>query len=124
MKDFNYKLSKQRISVEHAFGCLKLRFRSLQLMGSHDNVDDVWRAIDAMLIFHNLCLRLDDHPRYLPGYTETAGTMEEDLNAAVDNAVGGPVNIPLVETDARLREDGYALRDQLLDTVCPLENYE
>ncbi|KAJ7888199.1 hypothetical protein B0H13DRAFT_1582675, partial [Mycena leptocephala] len=30
MKDFNFKLSKQRITVEHAFGCLKLRCRSLQ----------------------------------------------------------------------------------------------
>ncbi|KAJ7314674.1 hypothetical protein DFH08DRAFT_716434, partial [Mycena albidolilacea] len=95
MKDFNYKLSKQCISVEHAFGCLKLCFHSLQLMGSHNNGDNIWCAIDTMLIFHNLCLCLDNDPRYLLGYTEIAGTMEEDLNTAVDNAVGVPINIPL-----------------------------
>ncbi|KAE9399054.1 hypothetical protein BT96DRAFT_821071, partial [Gymnopus androsaceus JB14] len=130
MKDFNYKLSNQRITVEHAFGCLKLRFRSLQYMGLHENVQDVWRAIDAMMIFHNMCLYYKDHPDTLEDYTgelndDGTGDWDADILPEVtQDDVGGPADIPHHETPNWLKREGYKLRNTLLDTVCPIENYQ
>ncbi|KAF7304138.1 DDE Tnp4 domain-containing protein [Mycena indigotica] len=88
MKNFNYLLSTQRITVEHAFGCLKLRFRSMQMMGGHKQVQNVWRAIEAMMIMHNMCLIHDDHPNRFKEYTPGMGDQ-----LAIDTA-GNDADIP------------------------------
>ncbi|KAJ7321275.1 hypothetical protein DFH08DRAFT_661999, partial [Mycena albidolilacea] len=68
MKKFNFTLSSEHIQVEHAFGCFKLHFQSAQMMGSHKDVQNVWCAIDALFIMHNMCLWHDDHPKQLEDY--------------------------------------------------------
>ncbi|KAJ3981565.1 hypothetical protein F5890DRAFT_1534734 [Lentinula detonsa] len=130
MKDFNFKLSKQRITVEHAFGCLKLRFRSLQMMGAHENVQDAWRAIDSLMIVHNMCLYYDDQPAQLDDYSEDIhddgiGDWDGDiLPEMTQNNVGGPADIPHSERAASLRVEGYRLRNELMDIVCPAAEYQ
>ncbi|KAJ7194554.1 hypothetical protein GGX14DRAFT_377911, partial [Mycena pura] len=130
MKDFNYMLSKQHISVEHAFGCLKLCFRSLQMMGAHANVDDVWRAIDALLIMHNMCLWYGDHPQSFEEYSDKLGddrireVQDEDHDTILSLSSMGAANIPRHETATWLKQQGIQFQKELLDIVCPLNNYD
>jgi hypothetical protein len=37
-------------------------------MGGHKDVQDVWHAVDALLILHNMCLHYGDHPKHLEEY--------------------------------------------------------
>jgi hypothetical protein len=126
MKDFNFILSSERIRVEHGFGCFKLRFQSARIMGGHKDVQDVWRAIDALLILHNMCLHHGDHPKHLEDYREDLGNdrtgerVEPDPN---DFFVFQPPEVPAIETGAWLKEQGLQLREKLLNLVCPEEDF-
>ncbi|KAJ7776059.1 hypothetical protein DFH07DRAFT_732102, partial [Mycena maculata] len=127
MKDFNFILSSEHIRVEHAFGCFKLRFQSARMMGGHKDVQDVWRAVDALLILHNMCLH-GDHTKYLEQYREDLGNdrtgeerPEPDPN---DFFVFQPPSVPAIETGAWLKEQGLQLREQLLNLVCPERDYD
>lgn len=124
MRDFNYKLSSVRISVEHVFGQLKGRFPSLRCMGSHEDVNDIYRAIEALMILHNMCLYHGDHPASIWNVV----LQDEDLLRNGDGyemtAIDGPPNNPQGETDASLREAGYRMRMEILDQVFPAHLYE
>ncbi|KAI5888410.1 uncharacterized protein SCHCODRAFT_01347275, partial [Schizophyllum commune H4-8] len=137
MIDFNKLLSKQRVTVEHAFGVLKMRFHSLRLMGYHDDVQDVWRVIEALLILHNLCLYHKDHPEAFDEYaevilaaneegddTDEEEEEEEDVPTVTGVDVHGPSDLPRHETVAWLRTAGHQKRRELLDIVCPMANYQ
>ncbi|KAF8578402.1 hypothetical protein K439DRAFT_1300408, partial [Ramaria rubella] len=60
--DFNKCLSHIRIWVEHAFGLLKGRFPALKAMGSANNIQEVYKAVEALMVVHNLCIDMDNHP--------------------------------------------------------------
>jgi hypothetical protein len=127
MKDFNFTLSSERIRVEHAFGCFKLRFQSARIMGGHKDVQDVWCAVDALLILHNMCLHYGDHLKHLEEYREDLGNdrageerVEPDPH---DFFVFQPPEVPAIETGAWLKEQGMELCQRLLDLVCPVENF-
>ncbi|KAF7367609.1 DDE Tnp4 domain-containing protein [Mycena sanguinolenta] len=128
MKDFNFTLSSERIRVEHAFGCFKLRFQSARMMGIHKDVQDVWRALDALLVMHNMCLWHNDHPKHLEDYRDSlrdddapGGNHDEP---EVDEQVFDTPDIPAEETAAWLKDRGLELRQQLLDQVFPEEDYK
>ena len=62
MRAFNKRLSGIRIEVEHAFGMLKGRFRSLKEMGPHADIQEMYKAIEVLLILHNMCIDYGDKP--------------------------------------------------------------
>lgn len=127
MRDFNYYLSKQRITVEHAFGILKGRFRALQRLGIHRNDQDVWRVIEALLLLHNMCLFFNDAAEDIDGFVAASSAHddndEEDIELPEGGTVDGPADLPGDETDRRLKARGQALRQKILDTRFPIEDY-
>ncbi|KAG9081987.1 hypothetical protein FRC06_005296 [Ceratobasidium sp. 370] len=59
---FNYRISRARIVVEWAFGRLKGRFPALKRLGAVRDMADIYRAIEAMMVVHNLCHEFSDAP--------------------------------------------------------------
>ncbi|THU92289.1 hypothetical protein K435DRAFT_672379, partial [Dendrothele bispora CBS 962.96] len=122
MRDFNYKLSSVCISVEHAFGQLKGRFPSLRCMGAHEDIHEVYRVIEALLILHNMCLYHNDSPKDI-----LDSLFDDELfrdGEGWDSVVIGDVSAPTNETEARLKEAGYRMRMQILNEVFPVHLYE
>lgn len=124
---FNQHLSRFRITIEHAIGMLKGRFPSLKEMGPHEAMDDIYDAIEAMMVIHNICINLGDHPTdFFSIPTEAPADGMEGLTAE-DLDVGGEVigdddddmDIPLWETDDGLRRAGLAMREHLLNQLFP-----
>lgn len=58
-KRYNFKLSSNRIRIEHAFGILKARFRILKYINVH-NTSNIPKIILACCILHNLCIDVND----------------------------------------------------------------
>ncbi|EEB98236.1 hypothetical protein MPER_02295, partial [Moniliophthora perniciosa FA553] len=127
MKDFNYTLSKQQITVKHAFGALKGCFPSLRFLGSHRDVNDNWRVIEALMILHNICLYYNDHPELIDDFVIVMDTRTQDDHEDIPPASPTPdmesLGLPLNETDAWLQEKGHKLHKEILDSVFPIENY-
>ncbi|KAF8608129.1 hypothetical protein BDV93DRAFT_403583, partial [Ceratobasidium sp. AG-I] len=59
-RNFNYKFSRARIVVEWTFGRLKARFPALRKLGAARDMNDIYRAIEAMMILHNICQLFGD----------------------------------------------------------------
>ena len=53
-KNFNYRLSRARVTVEHAYGWLKGRWRCL-LKRLDINISDVPKLLAACCALHNIC---------------------------------------------------------------------
>jgi len=107
MRQFNKRLSSIRIVSEHAFRMLKGHFLSLKEMGKHKNIQDMYKAIEVMMILHNICIDWDDQPEQIWGYDplDHWGDNEEDL---VDDNVGsedidGDVQVPAYEMERWLK---------------------
>lgn len=64
IKVFNQALSSVHIASEHAFGILKHRFLSLKKMGTHNDVQSVYKVIEALMILHNICMIWKDECTY------------------------------------------------------------
>ncbi len=122
---FNQLLSSIRIRVEHAFGRLKARFPALYSLTPADDIHDTYRTIHAMMVLHNLCIDLDDHPtadfpdQSIPEFAYD----EQDIELP---AYGGllpeePTEIPVVETEGWLRRKGHEKRLQMLDYLLPIQ---
>lgn len=62
MRNFNRRLALIRIRVEQAFGMLKGRFLSLKDLGRHHNIDNAYKAIEAIMVIHNLGIDWGDKP--------------------------------------------------------------
>ena len=62
MRAFNKCLSGVWIGVEHAFGMLKGRFQLLKEMGPHVDIQEMYKAIEVLLILHNMCIGYGDKP--------------------------------------------------------------
>ena len=122
IKQFNRALSNVRIASEHAFGMLKGQFLSLKEMGSHRDMQDVYKAIEAMMILHNICLRWGDDPTKIWDYhPEDRWQGDDDLEETIDaDLFDAPaVDIPEHESYDWLKEAGRRKRWILLDTLFP-----
>ena len=95
------------------------------------DVQEMYRVVESLMVVHNLCIDLDDHPM---DWTETIGNDEavgEDggpgiyADVASYGGVTGDeaVEIPIHETAAALRAAGYAMRQELLDRLCPIDRF-
>jgi len=51
---FNKCLSSVCITSEHAFRLLKGQFHLLKGMGRHEDIQDAFKVIEAMMIIHNI----------------------------------------------------------------------
>ena len=58
-KTFNYRLSKARVVVKHAYGQLKRRWRCL-LKRNDVLIDDLPKLVAACFVLHNICVTLGD----------------------------------------------------------------
>ncbi len=134
MRDFNACLSSIRIVSEHAFGRLKGRFPSLKDFGPHESILELYMAIEALLILHNLCIDWNDNPEYIWRYNPADPPRDDeelpqdidpdDSNVANINVViEGGTPIPTHETDEWLKEEGYRMRRAALDRMFPATNY-
>ena len=126
MRAFNKRLSGVRIEVEHAFGLLKGRFRSLKEMGAHADIQEMYRAIEALLILHNICIDYGDKPDNdweinMDEEGSVDSEHEEDPDAMI---IENGENIPARETDAWLKRQGRAKRMIIFNDLFPAEaNY-
>ncbi|QRW00132.1 DDE superfamily endonuclease [Ceratobasidium sp. AG-Ba] len=57
---FNKRLSRVRVQIECAFGRFKSRFPSLYLMGTPEDMKDLYRSVQALMVLHNLCIDFHD----------------------------------------------------------------
>lgn len=123
---FNKNLSGIRVYVEHTIGLLKGRFPSMKDMGRHEDPQDIYKAIHAMLVLHNLCIDLGDAEDQFIGEG-----MEDDDEAVLPDHGGDIViepgnegHIPAYETDDWHKEAGRNKRERILDDLFPLHDYQ
>jgi hypothetical protein len=72
--------------VMWAFGRLKSRFPALKKMGAVSDIKDMYRAVQAMMVVHNLCYDLGDRPDGLCAYfdDDTANTKSDNIWARME----------------------------------------
>lgn len=110
MRQFNIRLSSERIRVEHAFGKLKGCFPSLKEMGCHKKIQEMYKVIEALLILHNMCIDYGDVPEHIFDFDPTDNTILVEVAAGdihfglVD--VTEEADIPWYETDQWIKEEG------------------
>jgi hypothetical protein len=130
---FNKALSSMGIKFEHAFGLVKGQFQSLKELGVPNNLDDMYYAVVAMMVLHNLCLNLGDHPESIKDFDpqddpSIPGQLQHDededdigdegyngLNVAANHIISDPT-----ETDDILKTCGIRMRMELLEAMFPL----
>jgi hypothetical protein len=109
MRTLNLRLSSVRIVIEHTFGLLKGRFPSLRGMGPHNNIQDIYRTIEALMILHKIEIDVRDRPDVSwridesPDDHAEIGNPEREIQVA---DVVGDAQVPAYETDGYLREQG------------------
>jgi hypothetical protein len=122
MRAFNKHLSGIRIGVEHAFGMLKGRFGSLKEMGAHADIQEMYKAIEALLILHNMCIEYGDKPEDIWGY-DPKGDFDDEEGEYLENGDGMILDdgegIPARETDAWLKRQGQAKRMIIFNDLFP-----
>ncbi|KAG8731305.1 hypothetical protein FRC10_001809, partial [Ceratobasidium sp. 414] len=114
-RDFNHKISQARIVVEWAFGRLKARFPALRKLGAVRDMKEIYRAIEAMMVVHNMCHHFGDVPDdlYAPRddgeLTSDPDTDVEDERDEVDERDG---NMDVLRA-------GREFRLRCVDIICP-----
>ena len=103
MCDFNKWLSSIQIISEYAYGWIKGHFPSLKAAGKHQDMKELYKAIEVLLVLHNICLDCRDRPEDIPDFDlqelhdndndEADVDPDEDLIIPADNT-----NIPQHET--------------------------
>ncbi|EPS94762.1 hypothetical protein FOMPIDRAFT_1129721, partial [Fomitopsis schrenkii] len=111
-KKFNKRLSQLRIAVEHAFGRLKGRFPALRAMHGR-KLGDIYRAVEALMIIHNILERRSDDPRRIPRFN---GREDRDRDGVRGRAAE---EMELWESDDAMYRAGLYRRKQLLDKIIP-----
>ena len=130
MREFNVLLSSVRIASEHAYGLLKGRFLSLKGMGEHKDIQTIYKAIEAMLVLHNICIDWNDHPDNIWQYNSTdiwAGwdgvedrvDEDEEIEVGIED-IEGEANIPEHETPQYLKDEGRRKRQIIFDELFPI----
>jgi hypothetical protein len=124
MREFNKRLSSVRITSEHAFGLLKGRFPSMKEMGRHEDIQDAFKAIEAMMIIHNICIDWNDRPDRIWDFDPTdhwsdigRGDVDADIGLEV---IDGEAHVPEHETNAWLKEMGRQKRIIILNELFPI----
>ncbi|QRV93585.1 DDE superfamily endonuclease [Ceratobasidium sp. AG-Ba] len=113
---FNNQISKARVVVEWAFGRLKARFPALRRLGAVRNMKDIYRAIEATMVLHNMCYQLGDSPNGFqnPPENDREDDIEEDEEGGqepwVDNAL---------DDLNHERRAGKRFREHCLGIICP-----
>ncbi|KAG9102107.1 hypothetical protein FS749_015690 [Ceratobasidium sp. UAMH 11750] len=59
-RQFNKKISTARVIIERTFGQLKGRFPALHRLGVVQDMMELYRAVEAMMVMHNMCFDLHD----------------------------------------------------------------
>jgi DDE superfamily endonuclease len=128
---FNKTLSGSRIYIEHTFGLLKSRFQSLRDFGRHEDVNEIYQVIEALMVVHNICIDWNDHP--LDAMDEDwvadmrAGAGDDGYDAEVisyGNVFYGEEGVVAdYETDEWHKEEGRKKRDAILNKHFPVELY-
>ncbi|KAG8731874.1 hypothetical protein FRC10_001392, partial [Ceratobasidium sp. 414] len=111
-----------RVIIECAFGRLKARFPSLHRLGAVEDMKDLYRAVEAMMVLHNMCYDLHDR---------VDGSVDELTQSRVDNgedaydyvaqesdSEDGDVEEHMIE-DGNLLQEGKVFRNWCLDKICP-----
>jgi hypothetical protein len=121
MRKFNLRVSQIRIVSEHAFGLLKARFPSLKEMGIHRKIQDMYKAIEAMMIIHNICIDWGDRPEdtWDIDSADSWSDSEEEDDEIVGGIIGGEPNVPPHETEDWLLEQGRQKRLILMNELFP-----
>lgn len=122
---FNRKLSSIRIYIEHTFGLFKSRFQSLRKFGRHEDIQQAYRVIQALMVVHNLCIDLEDHPMEMDdvGHIEEEEGGWEDQLGYGGSGLDEAVQLPEGETEDALREEGWNKREEILNKLFPLADF-
>ena len=86
-RNFNFRLSKARITVEHAFGRLKGRWRCL-LKHMDYHIDSVPRVVAACVVLHNICETLGDRCQDDWVVQDDSNSTENERGSGTDNQEG------------------------------------
>lgn len=114
-RNFNYRLSSARMTVENSFGRLKGRWRIL-LKRADVSLGNMKNIIKACLIFHNLCETEDE--TFYPEWAAKAA----ELQQRYDNVNNIPVPDARASTAAKLKRD--MLAERLLHDNISIDNYK
>ena len=122
---FNRRLSSIRIYIEHTFGLLKSRFQSLRKFGRHEDIQQTYRVIQALMVVHNLCIDLGDHPMEMGDVGDNAEEEDrwEDQLGYGGSDLDEAVQLPEGETEDALREEGWNKREEILNKLFPLADF-
>jgi hypothetical protein len=110
MRKFNQRVSHIQIASEHTFGLLKARFPSLKEMGIHRRIQDMYKAIEPLMIIHNICIDWGDRPEdtwNIDSADSWSDSEEDDDDETVGGyIVGGEADVPPHKTENWLLEQG------------------
>jgi hypothetical protein len=120
MRAFNLRLSSVRIVIEHAFGLFKGRFPSLRAMGPHQNIQDLYKTIEALMVLHNMAINFKDRPCDEWRIDENPDDQDDETDGNEEPMVSevvGEARVPAYETDLYLKERGRVKRLALLNRL-------
>lgn len=118
-RDFNHKISQARIVVEWAFGKLKGRFPALKKLGATRDMGNIYCAIEAMMIVHNMCHEFGDAPHGSREQLDDHDSSAEDEDD--EEGGGGDNNDDMAnQENTDLLNLGRAFRERCLNLICPL----
>lgn len=92
-------------------------------MGPHADIQEMYKAIEALLILHNMCIDYGDKPDddwEIDLDEERSVEHEEDPDAMI---IENGENIPARETNAWLKRQGCAKRMIIFNDLFPEANY-
>lgn len=124
LRQFNRIVSSVRARVEQAFGMLKGRFPALKDFGPTETMQDTYRAVEALMVMHNLCVDMGDEPFLIPFFDPVDEAHLPDevapgrYGGGVDNST--VADLPAHETDEWLKQAGFEMRERILNAVVPL----
>ncbi|KAG9088234.1 hypothetical protein FRC06_002159 [Ceratobasidium sp. 370] len=124
---FNKRLSRVRVHVECAIGKLKARFPCLNMMGTPENIKDLYRTIQALMVIHNLCVDFHDTVDGLPDeYTrnrlngQDTDDSDEDIRERRGHVDVGDLNDDdLADAHENVLAAGREFRLQCVDLLYP-----
>ena len=103
MRAFNKCVSHIWIVSEHAFGLFKARFPSLREMGPHKKIQDMYKAIKAMMIIHNICIDWVNKPEDIWDINNTDSWSDDEEEGDDDTdgngIIEGEAEVQLHETE-------------------------
>ncbi|KIM79609.1 hypothetical protein PILCRDRAFT_89993 [Piloderma croceum F 1598] len=121
IRAFNKRLLSVHITSEHAFGLLKGLFPLLKGMGRHKDIQDAFKAIEAMMIIHNICIDRRDRPDHIWDFDPTDG-LSDDKDEEPDicgEVIEGKAHVSDHETNVWLMETGRQKHDIIFNELFP-----